>query len=401
DMNCIVVPVFNSAGNEIGNLSLGMSTKSINEELQSNIFFSFILLIVTVGVGIGVVYWISGLLVRPLMNIVERFKDIAEGEGDLTRRIHIDAKDEVGELAAAFNQFLNKLEEIMRQVARTSEQISVSVESISKASSDVAGGAEQQSNQATLVAVAAEEMSATIVQTTANTGDAVRLSQQAEEATDRGKMVVEDTVNGLQNISSVVSESAQTLLELGKTVAQIGTVIEVINDIADQINLLSLNASIEAATAGDAGKGFAVVANEVKNLAEDTTRSTTEISQMIEKIQHAMANAIRAMERGTMEVEKGRALGHKTAEAFDEILKASEHVREMITNISVSSQQQSHSAEEISRNIETIAGITRNTAQGVRQIDGTTDALVNHTSALKTLVGRFKLNEQDRAQNYN
>lgn len=392
-MNCIINPIFNSVDNEIGILAMGASTEPISSKLRQDIIFSVILLIVTIGVGLLAAYVLSNYLVKPITRIVDRMRDIAEGEGDLTKRIDVDSKDEIGELGEIFNSFVGKLHDLIGHVAKASAQIAESVEFISNSSSGVATGAEQQSNQTTLVAVAAEEMSATIVQTSSNTTEAVRLSKDAHDAVRRGRYVVDDTVKGLQNISAVVSESAQTLLELGRTVSQIGTVVEVINDIADQINLLSLNASIEAATAGEYGKGFAVVASEVKNLAEGTTHSTQEISHMIEKIQIAMANAIKAMERGTKEVEKGRELGTKTAEALNDILQANNQVMEMITNISISAQQQSHTAEEISKNIENIANITKNTAQGVRQIDGSTDTLVNHTEVLKSVVGRFKLSD--------
>ncbi len=397
-MNCIIIPVTNSVGSEIGSLAIGASTNPIAEQLREYILFSGGLLLVAVGIGLLVAYILSNIFVMPITKIVERMRDIAEGEGDLTKRIRVESSDEIGELGAIFNAFVEKLHELIHQVAQASQQIGSSVELISKSTSRVAQGAEKQSNQTTLVAVAAEEMSATIVQTSTNTTDAVGLSKEAQDAAQRGREVVNDTVKGLQNISAVVSDSAQTLLELGKTVAQIGTVVEVINDIADQINLLSLNASIEAATAGEYGKGFAVVANEVKSLAEGTTHSTMEISQMIDKIQRAMANAIRAMERGTGEVEKGRELGMKTAEALNDILKANNQVMEMITNISISAQQQSHTAEEISKNIENIANITRTTAQGVRQIDSTSETLVSHTSLLKTLVGRFKLEDHRRSE---
>ncbi|NUM80980.1 methyl-accepting chemotaxis protein [bacterium] len=393
NMQCIVRPVKNSVGNEIGTLVMAASDDPIMSQLRSDIFFSIGLLIVTVSAGLGGAYAFSNVFAKPISTIVERLRDIAEGEGDLTKRLDIKAKDEVGELAQMFNLFVDKLQDLIRQVQTASTQIGSSVEVISSTTTTVADGADKQSNQATLVAVAAEEMSATIVQTSSNTSDAVNISKQAHDAAKRGREVVDDTVQGLQRISSVVSDSAKTILELGKTVAEIGKVVEVINDITDQINLLSLNASIEAATAGEYGKGFAVVADEVKKLAERTSQSTTEISHMIESIQKAMANAIRAMERGTKEVDKGQELGGKTAEALQDILQANNQVMEMITNISVSAQEQSHTAEEISKNIENIATITKNTADGVKQIDQTTEALVTQTSVLKALVGRFKLEQ--------
>ncbi len=396
-MTCIIQTVTNSVGTEIGYLAMGISTDAIESEFQSHIVFGVVLFLIALSVGMGAAYWFSNVIVRPVRTVVDRLKDIAEGEGDLTKRLEYVSQDEIGLLAQAFNGFLDKLREMILQLAKASEQIGQNAEQINDNTGEVAAGSERQANQSTLVAVAAEEMSATILQTSSNTNDAVRLSKQAHDAVSRGRRVVTDTVKGLDQISGVVSESATTILALGKTVAQIGRVIEVINDVTDQINLLSLNASIEAASAGEYGKGFAVVADEVKKLAERTTTSTTEISQLIESIQRATANAIRAMEKGTHEVERGRVLGDKTAEALNEILEANSKVTEMITNISVSAQEQSHTAEEISKNIENIASITKETAEGVRQIDQSTESLVAQTDLLKSLVGRFKLYENGKS----
>ncbi len=391
-MTCVVHPVLNSTGTEVGHLVMGVSTDAIEAEFQSQIVFSAMIFVVALIIGLGAALLFSNFMVRPIQNVVERLRDIAQGEGDLSKRIDYVSEDEIGTLARAFNEFIEKMREMIVQLAQASSQIAGNAARINENTSELAAGSERQANQSTLVAVASEEMSATILQTSSNTNDAVKLSRQAHEAVGRGRHVVTDTVKGMDQIASVVSESATTILALGKTVAQIGRVVEVINDVTDQINLLSLNASIEAASAGEYGKGFAVVAEEVKKLAERTTQSTTEISQMIESIQHATANAIRAMERGTHEVERGKVLGDKTAEALNEILEANNKVMEMITNISVSAQQQSHTAEEISKNIENIATITKETASGVRTIDDATEALVQQTRLLNSLIGRFKLN---------
>lgn len=399
DMKCIVVSVQNSIGTEVGVLAIGVSTDVISSQLRADMGFAVVLLILTVSMGMVGAYIFSILIMQPITAVVDRLKDIAEGEGDLTKRMPVGVDDEIGQLSIAFNKFLDRLEQMIRQIADAGGQIGSSVGAINNITSTVADGAEKQSNQTTLVAVAAEEMSATIVQTSTNTSDAVQVSKTANEAVQRGKVVVDETVTGLQKIADVVSESARTILELGRTVAQIGTIVEVINDITDQINLLSLNASIEAASAGEYGKGFAVVADEVKKLAERTTQSTTEITHMIEKTQKAMADAVRAMERGTIEVERGRELGAKTSEALDDILRANNQTLEMITNIAVSAQEQSHTAEEISKNIENIAGITKTTSQGVRQIDNSLDSLINQTMLLKNMVERFKLRDNGASSN--
>ncbi len=390
---CYVIPVVNNVGNEIGLLALGTSTDPIYSQLREQIIFSVVIFLFVVGGGIAAAFGLSKIFVNPITTIVERLKDISEGEGDLTKRIDIHTEDEMADLAKAFNAFVGKLQDMIKRIAVTVEQINNSVVMINANATQVASGAEQQSNKATVVAVAAEEMSATIVQNSSNTNDAVELTKSAHEAVRIGRYVVNDTKKGYEKISTVVSESAQTILELGKTTAQIGRVLEVINDITDQINLLSLNAAIEAATAGEYGKGFAVVADEIKKLAERTNQSTTEIQQLIETIQKAMANAIRSMERGTKEVERGRELGNKTVEAFSDILQANNQVMEMITSISSSSQEQNRTAEEISNNIENIASIAKTTAEEIKKINIETTELAGRTRQLKTLVERFKLEE--------
>lgn len=396
DALCFITPVVNQVGNEIGTLILATSTEPIYSDLRQQIFFSLVLFLLVVGIGILAAFWLSNMFVNPIRTIVERLKDISEGEGDLTRRIEIQTQDEIGQLAQAFNVFVDKLQEMIRRIAVTTEQINNSVTLINTNASHVAQGAEQQSNQATVVAVAAEEMSATIEQNTTNTNDAVELTKTAHEAVRIGRYVVNDSKKGYEKISSVVSDSAQTILELGKTTAQIGRVLEVINDITDQINLLSLNAAIEAATAGEYGKGFAVVADEIKKLAERTNQSTTEIQQLIETIQKAMAEAIRSMERGTKEVERGRELGNKTVEAFNDILQANNQVMEMINSISTSTQEQNRTAQEISNNIENIASIARTTAEEMKKINIETKELAGRTKQLKELVMRFKLEEPSK-----
>ncbi len=392
---CFILPVVNNVGNEIGTLILGTSTDPIYSELRDQIIFSLVLFVFVVAGGIGAAFALSKMFINPITTIIERLKDISEGEGDLTKRIEVHTKDEIAELAEVFNAFVAKLQEMIRRIAVTTEQINNSVVMINSNASHVADGAELQSNKATVVAVAAEEMSATIVQNSSNTNDAVELTKSAHEAVRIGRYVVNDTKKGYEKISTVVSESAQTILELGKTTAQIGRVLEVINDITDQINLLSLNAAIEAATAGEYGKGFAVVADEIKKLAERTNQSTTEIQQLIETIQKAMANAIRSMERGTKEVERGRELGNKTVEAFSDILQANNQVMEMITSISSSSQEQNRTAEEISNNIENIATIAKSTAEEIKKINIETEELAGRTKQLKSLVARFKLKDHN------
>jgi methyl-accepting chemotaxis protein len=198
----------------------------------------------------------------------------------------------------------------------------------------------------------------------------------------------------MNRIASVVNQSAQTVRALGKSSDQIGEIIGVIDDIADQTNLLALNAAIEAARAGEQGRGFAVVADEVRKLAERTTKATKEIAGMIKQIQSETIGAVSAMEEGTKEVENGKMLADKAGISLREIVDVSQKVTDMVAQIAAASEQQSSASEQISKNVEAISSVTGQTASGTQQIARAAEDLNRLTENLQQLVGRFKLTGQ-------
>jgi methyl-accepting chemotaxis protein len=186
-------------------------------------------------------------------------------------------------------------------------------------------------------------------------------------------------------------KSAETVKELGKSSDQIGEIVSVIDDIADQTNLLALNAAIEAARAGEQGRGFAVVADEVRKLAERTTKATKEIAQMIKKIQTDTEGAVESMEQGTKEVESGIYLADKAGESLKDIVSISQKVTDMVSQIAVASEQQSSASEQISKNVEAISAVTSETASGTQQVARAAEDLNRLTENLQELVGQFKV----------
>jgi methyl-accepting chemotaxis protein len=195
----------------------------------------------------------------------------------------------------------------------------------------------------------------------------------------------------MNRIAAVVNQSAQTVKALGKSSDQIGEIIGVIDDIADQTNLLALNAAIEAARAGEQGRGFAVVADEVRKLAERTTKATKEIAGMIKQIQGETTGAVSAMEEGTKEVEQGKELAEKAGVSLKEIVEVSQRVTDMVAQIAAASEEQSSASEQISKNVEAISAVTGETASGTQQIARAAEDLNRLTENLQQLVGRFKL----------
>ena len=250
----------------------------------------------------------------------------------------------------------------------------------------MAAGAQEQTSQAGEVASAVEEMTKTILENSKNASVTADTAKQAQGSAEQGGKVVDDTVNGMKRIAEVVNKSAETVKELGKSSDQIGEIIGVIDDIADQTNLLALNAAIEAARAGDQGRGFAVVADEVRKLAERTTKATKEIAGMIKKIQADTTGAVRSMEEGTQEVERGIALADKAGTSLKEIVGVSQKVTDMVTQIAAASEEQSSASEQISKNVEGISKVTGETAQGTQQIARAAEDLNRLTENLQKLI---------------
>ena len=238
-------------------------------------------------------------------------------------------------------------------------------------------------------------MSAKIVESSQNAAFATESARNAAEVAGEGGYVVQQTIEGMKAISESVKASAATIVELGKRSDEIGEIISVIDDIADQTNLLALNAAIEAARAGEQGRGFAVVADEVRKLAERTTRATAEIASMIKSIQEDTSGAVSSMEEGTIQVESGMAFAVKAGDSLKSIVSVVNVVQDMIEQIATASDEQSTAAEQISNNVSKIASVTKLSAQSAEQMATTAEELNRQTEALNELVGRFKLEEDE------
>jgi methyl-accepting chemotaxis protein len=312
-------------------------------------------------------------------------------DGDLTVTLEIKEKDEIGQLYEGFNSAVNNIKSIVLNVTEAVSATASASSQISSSSEEMAAGAQEQSSQTMEVAGAVEEMTKTILETTKNSAIAADAAKNSGLTAKEGGKVVAETIEGMNRIAEVVKKSAETVQLLGKSSDQIGEIIQVIDDIADQTNLLALNAAIEAARAGEQGRGFAVVADEVRKLAERTTKATKEIAGMIKQIQKDTTGAVESMSKGTEEVEKGKALADKAGASLKEIIQGADKVVDVVTQVAAASEEQSSTSEQISKSIEMISNVTQESAAGIAQVSKASEDLNRLTINLQELISRFKL----------
>ena len=385
------LPMRDSDGTVLGYVGMDFSKRFLLAKSRSNMLSSLTiaLVILAATLGMGVIFAHS--VVGDIQRAVAVMKDIAQGEGDLTRRLDISSKDEIAELNRWINNFIEKLHDIISQVKINTESVAETIDEINASTNSLASGAEEQSTQAAEVATSVQEMTATIMENSKNALATSDKAEKTKQIAGEGTEAMKQTRNGMEEIVATSSRIGEIISSLSKQAGQIGEIIQVIDDIADQTNLLALNAAIEAARAGEQGRGFAVVADEVRKLAERTTKATARIEETITAIQEDTRNASEAMQAADDVVRKGREAASRTEEIFGNITQSVTEAMDMVGQIAAASEQMSSGAEQISSNVESINNVTSESARSTESMAASMSGLTKKTENLKALVDQFKL----------
>jgi len=342
-----------------------------------------------IALSLAVSIFMARLIITPIEQTINGIKNIARG--DLTERVSVESTDEIGEIVKHFNESVDRLYDTITRVAKSSSLVSEAANTLDAATEQMATGVEQAAAQVNSVATASEEMSTTSSEIAQNCSVAAKSSEKANKAAVIGESIIQETVMVMDRINRRVKESAEIIKQLGVRSDQIGEVVGLINDIADQTNLLALNAAIEAARAGEHGRGFAVVADEVRKLAERTTEATKEIGNTIEAMQAETKSAVNSMQEGVKEVETGAAETGKSGDALRDILQQINTVTSEINQIAVASDQQTATTNEIASNIQQISLVMDDTSKRIQDNAESASQLSNLSKELQKVVGRFKL----------
>lgn len=329
-------------------------------------------------------------IVNPIENITKAMDEIASGDGDLSKRISTDSEDEIGRLGTAFNQFANKIQVTIEQVMATTSHVRQEMGQLAGVAQSISQATNQQQQESELVATAVNQMQMTSLSVKDNANDAAATSAQADQEVHSASLVIGSTVESIKQLASDVDNASKVIHTLDKDVADIASILDVICGIAEQTNLLALNAAIEAARAGEQGRGFAVVADEVRSLASRTQQSTGQIQSMIERLQAGAEEAVRVMRESKTSSEETIDNAQSASQSLQSILSAIGQINAMNTNIAAAAEQQSTVSEEVNENIQKIAENSVVMVDTVESAERSLTSLAEQCSTLDQLVSQFK-----------
>ena len=373
--------------NIIANKSSLDSSVSVHEAFMTVLALSGLFIFAFISISI----LFPKMIVSPMKDLISRINDLAGGGGDLTKKIHIQSEDEIGEMGHSVNHFIDSLRALLGQIINLGNQFAdqaKSLEKLSKRNKKVTDGAMEETD---LLATSITQMSASVHEVASNANSAASQAQQANDESQSGKKVVEAAKQVISSLSEEVQHSAKVIEQLKNDATSIDDVVNVIRGIAEQTNLLALNAAIEAARAGEQGRGFAVVADEVRALASRTQSSTEEIQEMICDLQESADQAFTTMQKGKVRAETAESHSNQAKTSLDNINNAIAQMADMNTQIAAAAEEQSMVSSEISENAHKLSMFSKEAAELSEGVSDSTNSLSRMAAQLKSQLSNFRV----------
>jgi methyl-accepting chemotaxis protein len=341
--------------------------------------------------GLTLMWLLAASISKPIIRVSSMLENIANGEGDLTRRLDFERRDEMGELVGWFNAFLDKLQPIIAQVSKAAGETRSTATQAAAVANETSTGMQQQLREVEQVATAAHEMSATSQDVAKNASMAAGAARDGDGATQSCKEIIEATTGSIQSLAKNMGNAMKEVHQLSDNSEKIGSVLDVIRSIAEQTNLLALNAAIEAARAGETGRGFAVVADEVRHLAKRTQDSVSEIQGVIENLQNGTRAVVNAMVSQHRQADSSAEHALKAVIALARVSQSIEVINDMTIQIASAAEEQSAVSEEVNRNVSAIRDVTELLAEQARESASVSQTLNELANQQQTLMGNFKV----------
>ena len=372
-------------------IGTGVYIDDIQAEWRSAIIQSTIIRASIIAIMAILIFAIMRSITRPLREVADALKNIAGGEGDLTQSLNYRGNDEVGELSNSFNAFTDKLRKIVLELQQSASALQQSSSELDQAAHASLDNTERQLQETELIATSMNEVTYSVQEVARNAEQAAAEVSIANQQAEAGQQSIYNSLQQTDRLSGTIAEAVQVMEALAAESTQIGTVLEVINSIAEQTNLLALNAAIEAARAGEQGRGFAVVADEVRLLAQRTQQSTGEVQEMIDSLQKNSRAAVEVIQQSSETSERTVEQANIASESLAQITQALTALSDLNASIASSTLQQSHVAEEINQNINRVAGLATTSTAAAQQASQSSEHLEELARDLNVLLSQFKV----------